>query len=241
MCRLTAPFTHTARERVPYTSEQAYTPPPHPRVIVANRPPVSHNIALPRDVSRSQLQSDMTEEERTALGQAVVRNANWLALLMDHPQREELDLYLPIAGVLRVMLCDAERPILLAFAEDQKVPLRVWGPRPARKPMHPALLFSFNALICSWDQVGDAYEMSIEDFLDTPLAVASIATPDGQGAGSPYTPRQVIKWAANKEGVAHFDLDKPATLENLSATTYSRGDVTTRAIELRRVIYGRTR
>jgi hypothetical protein len=180
----------------------------------------------------------MTEAELTALGQTVVRNANWLALLLDHPQREELDLHLPIAGVLRVMLCDADRPTLIAFAEAQKIPLRVWGPRPARKPMHPSLLFTFNALICSWDQVGDAYEMSIEDFLDTPLAVASIPTPDGIGAGSPYTPRQVIKWAANKEGVAHFDPDKPATLESLNASTYSRGDVTTKAIELRRVIYG---
>ena len=179
----------------------------------------------------------MTEDELTALGQAVARNANWLALLLDHPQREELDLHLLIAGILRVMLCDSDLPILIAFAREQKIPLRVWAARPARKPVHPDVLLAFHALICSWDPAGGAYEMSIEDFLDTAVGVASIATPDGMGAGSPYTPRQVIKWAANKEGVSHFDQDKPATLANLKASTFSHGETTTTEIELRRVIY----
>ena len=179
----------------------------------------------------------MTEAELTALGQAVVRNANWLSGHLDHPQRDELDLHLPIAGILRVMLCDADTPVLLVFAREQGVPLRVWAASPALKPFHTDLLFAFHALICSWDSVADGHEMSIEDFLDTPVGVASIATPDGMGAGSPYTPRQVIKWAANKEGVTHFDLDKPATLESLKASTYTRGEVTTAEMELRRVIY----
>ncbi|SRR6266480_249242 len=179
----------------------------------------------------------MTEAELSALREAVVRNANWMGLLMDHPQREELDLHLPIAGILRVMLCDATLPILTTFARERGIPLKVWARRPAKKPVHPDVLFALHALICSWEPVGGGHEMSVEDFLDTVVGVASIATPDGMGTGSPYTPRQVIKWAANKEGVAHFDLDKPATLENLKASTYSRGDATTTEMELRRVIY----
>ena len=100
-------------------------------------------------------QGSLTEAELTALGQAVVRNMNWLSGHLDHPQRNELDLHLPIAGILRVMLCDADTPILLIFAREQEVPLRVWAASPALKPVHTDLLFAFNALI--WSKCGTRF------------------------------------------------------------------------------------
>jgi hypothetical protein len=157
--------------------------------------------------------------------------------MLHHPDRDALDLHLPIAGILRVLLCDAEVPILLRFAKAQGKVLRIWAPRPAREPMDPDLLFYFKAFVCSWEPYPEGYEMSIEEFLVTPIGVASLPTPDGRGTAGSYSAKQVIKWTANKEGVSHLDFDKPATLENLKASTYQRGETITTAIEIRRVIY----
>src|SRR3989442_8021036 len=179
----------------------------------------------------------MTPAELKELEKALTRHANWLHRSLNSPERESLDLHLQIAGQLRVLLCDGELPILIRYARERGVPLRVWGPRSPRQSAHPPLFFAFYALVASWDKLADAYEMSIEEFLDPPIGVASVAPADGLGPGSPYTPRQVIKWAANKEGVAHLDLDKPATLESLKASQYRRGEVVTEEMELRRVLY----
>ncbi len=179
----------------------------------------------------------MTEDELDELRAALVRHRRWLMKCLGDPERETTDLHLQIAGQLRVLLCDADLPILLRYAECQDIKLCVWTNRPANEPVEADLLFSFNALIASWQPVKDAYEMPIQDFLDTPIGVASIPTPDGLGAGSGYTPRQVIKWVANKEGVAHLNLDKPTTLRSLKASTYRSGGKVVEGVEVRRIIY----
>ena len=40
-----------------------------------------------------------------------------------------------------------------------------------------------------------------------------------------YTPRQLIKWVANKEGVAHLDLKPPTTLEAIQTAITVTGTV----------------
>jgi len=61
--------------------------------------------------------------------------------------------------------------------------------------------------------------MSVQEYLDTAIGGVPVQVGTGQGERvSWYTPRQLIKWVANKEGAAHLDLTLPATLEALNVT-----------------------
>lgn len=42
-----------------------------------------------------------------------------LDTLLSSPDRWVLDLHIPIAGQLRVLLCDAEMPVLLIYARER--------------------------------------------------------------------------------------------------------------------------
>jgi hypothetical protein len=44
---------------------------------------------------------------------------------LNDPDCDRLHLYLPIAGQLRVLLLDANLPILLVYAQDRGIPLRI--------------------------------------------------------------------------------------------------------------------
>jgi hypothetical protein len=162
----------------------------------------------------------------TRLEAALRMQAAHVQALLDHQQRDESDFHLALAGVLRSMLCDADCPTLLALARELSINLRVWGPYPpeAKKEKPPS--FTMNALVMSAEPAAFAYEMSIEQFLDAPLGAVTVA--DGSG-GKPrstwYTPRQLIKWAANKEGPAHFDPKPAATFHAIGSSVIASGEV----------------
>jgi len=131
--------------------------------------------------------------------------------------RDTADLHLAMAGNLRTLLCDAEVPVLLVFAEYKKMPLWVWGPYQAgfRAP-EGVMAISWNALVASSQPVWDGHQMRVEDYLDTPIGATMFSPNDGRASQTTwYTPRQVIKWVANKDGSAHFDLEPPASLESI--------------------------
>lgn len=144
-------------------------------------------------------------------------------------ERDTADLHLQIAGQLRALLCDSKVPILLVYAEYKSIDLRVWGPNPPGFRGTPGRIwFQYNALLASPQPVVDSYEMSIRDYLDTPIGATPLPNPSG---GQPsqtvwYTPRQLIKWVANKEGVAHLELDPPASLRAVQNAFTVSGSVT---------------
>jgi hypothetical protein len=125
--------------------------------------------------------------------------------------------------------------MLLTYAKDRDITLRVWGPRPPGSGLTTKLLFGWNALVASWQPVSAGFEMSIEEYLDTGVAVTTLP---GEQAGRAYSPRQIIKWVANKEGGAHFSFDKPATLEVLKQSAWSSGDSNVEAFEVKRIVFG---
>jgi hypothetical protein len=61
--------------------------------------------------------------------------------------------------------------------------------------------------------------VSVEQFLDLPIGFVPVAHSHGQPPSAPITPRQVIKWTANKMGSAHYDPNKPAALQSLRSIT----------------------
>lgn len=174
----------------------------------------------------------LSEGEATELARELARNALLLEALLGSDDFWVADLHVPLATHLRVLLCDRGLPVLLVFADFKGIPLRIWGPRPARTAHNPVMLFSWTALIASWQPVGGGYEMSIRDYLDTEIAVVSA----GQ-AGRPVTPRQVIKWVANKEGGAHFSLEKPAALQALKGSVCRSGDAAIDSFQAKQILH----
>jgi len=95
----------------------------------------------------------LSEDELEQLRKVLYTHLLVLDTLLSSPDRWVLDLHIPIAGQLRVLLCDSKSPVLLTCAKERGIPLRVWGPRPGGIGLHTELLFSFHALVASWQPV----------------------------------------------------------------------------------------
>jgi len=139
------------------------------------------------------------------------------SLLNDYLNRDDINEsfhYLPIAGQLRALLCDAGIPILLRYGNEKGIELKVWAPVPLPDSLKDGLVFHMNLNVASWTPFFRSRQIPIKDFLDTEIGYSlSLNSQEAK----PYTPRQVIKWVANKEGVAHLDFKKPQTLLGLQA------------------------
>lgn len=162
------------------------------------------------------------------MAKTVRMQAGTLRALLDHPQRDELDFHVSLAGPLRSMLCDRDWPTLLKLAEALGVLPRVWGPHASSDREKKAPTFYMNPLTVSAESVPFSHEMSFAEFLDAPVgAVGMLDQATGRLKGHWYTPRQLIKWAANKDGPSHFDPKIPAEYVAIAANSLiSTGEVT---------------
>ena len=96
-------------------------------------------------------------------------------------ERDTADLHLLMAGHLRALLCDAQVPILLAYAEHKGVALPIWGPHPAGcKGIDGVMAMSWNALVASTQPVWGGFGMPVRDYLDTAIGAAPFMSRDGE-------------------------------------------------------------
>ena len=126
--------------------------------------------------------------------------------LVDGP-RAFPDPHLAIAGHLRVLLCDHKYPpVLFAYAKLRETDLVVYA-RPA-EPSAPCakILVAWSSVVASWTPLPEfgLVPIAAETYMDTPIGVIQY---DVNKPSSPYTPREVINWVANTEGVSHFNDD----------------------------------
>jgi hypothetical protein len=178
---------------------------------------------LDQSSSRSRRRGEMglSADQMPNVERSLRHHRALLAKLLKDPDRDAHDHHLAIAVHLRVLLCDTTYiPILIDYAKAKGILLRVWGPNPAGAKPHKGAVFSINFLVAAWDRAG-GYHLPIEEYLKAPLGATPIrkkefeTNPDAPGAyGLTYTPCQLIKWTANKEGAAHYDPEKPATFES---------------------------
>ena len=165
--------------------------------------------------------------EQHRLAKALKMQLAHVRALLEHPDRDIHNFHIALAGVLRSMLCDGKPSTLLALGRELSFEMRVWGPYPpsAIKARPPS--FSFNALTVSTEPAFGAYEMSVEEYLDAPIgSVQVIISNDLRARSDWYTPRQLIKWAANKEGPSHFDPKSSATFQSVGSAIICSGSVT---------------
>jgi hypothetical protein len=161
--------------------------------------------------------ASLAPDQIPRLERALRMHAHQLKSALTDPARDIAELHLAMAGHLRALLCDAELPVLLVFAEYKRTPLWVWGPYPADfHPPEGVSVFSWSALVASSQPVWGGHQMRMEQYLDTPLGATTFSSDGGRTSQTTwYTPRQVIKWVANKDGGAHFDLETPASLQSI--------------------------
>ena len=158
----------------------------------------------------------LTESDVARLEDSLRRHLVQLRKALTDPERDKADLQFSVAGQLRALLLDRELPILLTYAAHKNIELRVWGPYPPGYRGTPGMVeFAHSALIAWPTPVADGYEMSATEYLDA--SIGAVVVPDSTRPSGQrslwYTPRDLIKWVANKEGVAHLQLKPHEPLE----------------------------
>lgn len=180
----------------------------------------------------------MTENELKDLEKSLMRHSTLLAKLLNDPRKIEDELYLPIAGQLRVLLCDSNLPILLKYAQAKNIPLPILVPPKLFSDSEETLpLLQINFLKIGWTYKDDSLTNSIQEFLDKPYGIVPIKNPDGTSKGSSFTPKQIIKWVANKEGVAHLDFSKPATFNSFKSFIHHSNGKDTEGALVQKLIF----
>lgn len=123
-------------------------------------------------------------------------------LLPGHPFS---DSHLAVAGHLRVLLCDHKYPqVLLTYARARGIPLTVYAPNIGQPPKGGQILVAWSAKVASWDPVPDFGFLPVdaETYLNRPIGVVQY---DPKMPSKAFTPREIINWVANTEGVSHFN------------------------------------
>jgi hypothetical protein len=178
----------------------------------------------------------MSEEETKELKSILKNHASWIAkLTLDENSGLDND-YILLAGILRVLLCDAKMPILISYGKEKNIPLKiVFYPTQIEKnpELYKNSVFYLrnDSSLPHWDSLRTGDTVCIEEFLDKPIGIL----------GGTYTARKIIKWVANKEGISHLDFKKPATLKDLKSMTHVSGDNRTEGFVIQNVIYSLAR
>lgn len=145
--------------------------------------------------------SELTEIER------VLRcHQEWILEDYEKAKDNYSSAYLRLAGSLRILLVDGDLPVLLHYAKEKGKVLYAYVEDSDVQSLEGKAVWLWSGFVISW---------TIEEFLDRGIGVYS----DEEGLARIYTPRQLIKDTANKEGVAHLDLKKPRALEQLKLMT----------------------
>lgn len=149
-------------------------------------------------------------DENVHYFQELQRQCKFIRHNLDQIDGGDLDFHIPLAGNLRVLLCDRKHPVLLKILELLEVNRRVWGPPPFDLDETPGSYLWVGPLADRNAPAGPprSVQYEIREFLDTPL---------GKVGGQVFTPKKLIKWTANREGLAHYDPKKPKTYRDLKS------------------------
>ena len=166
----------------------------------------------------------MNEEEKNKVKNALKHHASILELFINDNDWQIKSYYLPLAGQLRVLLCDSSLPILITYANEVGKDLVIVNRSPEIEEESKRPILAMNFEYCGWDSLHTADTISIQAFLEKKIGTTPI-TINNKQVGGPYSPKQLIKWIANKEGIAHLDLKEPQTLSSLKKLKFQSGDL----------------
>ena len=154
-------------------------------------------------------------------------------LQRDHPFP---DSHLAVAGHLRVLLCDHKYPpVLLTYARAKGIPLTVYAPDIGQPSKQGQILTAWSAYVASWESVPNFCFVPVdaETYLNRAIGVVQYGP---SLPSKPYTPREIINWVANTEGVSHFNYTGAKTPVHRKLSGVSDADPTATDAHLRNIL-----
>jgi hypothetical protein len=159
----------------------------------------------------------MTVAELGELERVLKNHQEWILEEYQRSKNRHSTAYLKLAGYLRILLVDGDMPVLLRFAKEKGKTLYAYVSDYSLRQLEGKAMWGWSGFVISWTSERESVSVTIEDFLDRAIGLYS----DENGLARTYTPRQLIKYTANKEGVAHLDLKKPTALKEMKLMTIS--------------------
>jgi hypothetical protein len=153
----------------------------------------------------------MTSSELTEIERVLRNHQEWIFEDYEKAKDKHSSAYLRLADYLRILLVDGDLPVLLRCAKERGKTLFAYVPDSDLRQFEGKAMWAWSGFVISWTAEKDVKRITIEEFLDRPIGLYS----DEKGLARTYTPKQLIKYTANKEGVAHLDLRKPRALEQM--------------------------
>src|SRR5712691_6859169 len=140
--------------------------------------------------------------------------------------------YLRLAGCLRLLLVDGPRSVLLRFAKAKGKTLYAFVPDDDIRQLEGKPVWGWCAFVISWTPEAGARRVTIEEFLNRPMGVYA----DHTGVAHTYTPKNLIKDTANREGVAHLAFKKGRRLQQLKLARLVGPNGVSDSLEIRHAI-----
>jgi hypothetical protein len=175
---------------------------------------------------------DMIASELTEMERVLRNHQEWILDDYEKARDNHSSAYLKLAGYLRILLVDGDLPVLLRRAKEKGKVLYAYVEDSDLRTLEGKATWVWSGFVISSTPEQGSKRITIEEFLDRAIGLYS----DEQGLARSYTPRQLIKYAANKEGVAHLDLKKPRALEQMKLMTISDGRRTSDSQEIRHAV-----
>ena len=155
----------------------------------------------------------MTASELTQTERVLRNHQEWIFEDYEKAKDKHSSAYLKLAGYLRLLLVDGRLPVLLRYAKEKGKTLYAYVSDFDLRRLEGQAFWGWSGFVISWTPEKDAKRITIEDFLSREIGLYS----DEKGLARTYTPKQLIKYTANKEEVAHLNVKKPRALEQMSA------------------------
>jgi hypothetical protein len=127
--------------------------------------------------------------------------------------------------------------VLIEYARARGIGLTVYAPPIGTSNKRATTLVAWSASIASWQPVPNFGHIALdaERYLDSPIGVIQY---DVGAPSKAYTPRQVITWVANTEGVSHFNFnDKKNPIHRRLMASFKKDGVMIADSELRKVLH----
>ncbi|MCP5516381.1 MAG: hypothetical protein H7A45_03885 [Verrucomicrobiales bacterium] len=174
----------------------------------------------------------MTPKHIAELERVLRTHREWIAEEYEKSKNRHTTAYLKLAGYLRILLVDNDMPVLLRFAEERGKTLHAYVSEVDLRSLEGKPMWGWFGFVVSWTPERESVRVTAEEFLDRAIGLYS----DCAGLACTYTPRQLIKYTANKEGVAHLDLTKPRALLEMKLMTIADQDGSSDSQEIKHAI-----
>jgi hypothetical protein len=165
---------------------------------------------------------DMTASERIEIERVLRNHREWIREDYEKAKDKHSYAYLRLSGYLRILLVDRKLPVLLRYAKARGKTLYAYVPNFDLRELNGQPVWGWSGFVIGSNPEKGSKRIPIEEFLDRrAIGVYS----NEQGVACTYTPRQLIEYTANRDGVAHLDLKNRKELEamKLMAIVDERG------------------